>query len=210
MDEGRKSKLDKELEGIFQTESDLPIEQMMVKGEDLPGFGNTPIYDYEKDVDESIDKAKGIITSLADLYLGDSKKAIEHPYIKNKIEEDAAIYAESIYLNKWSRRLIIKLMEQIDSGDAGARMYEVYNQLLKQMADSNKDNRTSKTEIEKFYRDLRIDLGLNDELGAMGGKGGDDSDDETEGSGGEKKKIFNAMDLNDEIDEMLRGRDAKK
>ncbi|MFK5282989.1 hypothetical protein ACI3PL_25815, partial [Lacticaseibacillus paracasei] len=83
-----------------------------------------------------------VLESLVDLYLGDSKKIIEHPYIKNKLKEDALVYAETIFLSKMTRKNFLTQLRQVDNGDNSARMHEVINQTVSQIRDNSKFSST--------------------------------------------------------------------
>ena len=99
---------------------------------------------------------------LVDLYLGDVPKLKEHPYIKSKMKEDAMVYAEAIFLTKMTRKNLLSQMRQVDNGDNSARMHEVVNQTVGQIRENAKFLSGQKTELEKFYKTLRKDLGYDE------------------------------------------------
>jgi hypothetical protein len=78
------------------------------------------------------------------------------------MREDALVYAESIFLSKMTRKNFLSQLRQIDNGDNSARMHEVVNQTIGQIRENSKFSSTQRTELEKFYKGLRKDLGLND------------------------------------------------
>jgi len=103
-----------------------------------------------------------VLESLVDLYLNDVPQLKEHPYIKNKMKEDAMVYAESIFLSKMTRKNFLSQLRQVDNGDNSARMHEVVNQTIGQIRENAKFSSTQRTDLEKFYKELRKDLGLNE------------------------------------------------
>lgn len=159
--ENKINELQNEFERI-QQEQEIDVSKYLAKRDDLPDLGEIEIYDYDKDITESIDQASSLLESLVDLYLGDSKKIIEHNYIKNKMREDAAIYAETIFLSKMTRKNFLTQLRQVDNGDNSARMHEVVNQTISQIRENSKFSSTQRTDLEKFYKELRKDLGLNE------------------------------------------------
>ena len=195
--ENKINELQNEFERI-QQEQEIDVSKYLAKRDDLPDLGEIEIYDYDKDITESIDQASSLLESLVDLYLGDSKKIIEHNYIKNKMREDAAIYAETIFLSKMTRKNFLTQLRQVDNGDNSARMHEVVNQTISQIRENSKFSSTQRTDLEKFYKELRKDLGLNeiapDEL----------KTDQQENA--EDVKITDTRNLNDMIDNYLKNK----
>lgn len=78
------------------------------------------------------------------------------------MKEDAMIYAETVFLSKMTRKNFLTQLRQIDNGDNSARMHEVVNQTIAQVRDNIKFTSSQRTELEKFYKEVRKDLGLNE------------------------------------------------
>jgi hypothetical protein len=154
--------LQEEFNKIQEENKDLDVNMYLAKLDDLPELGEIQIYNYEADIVESKERADNVLNSLLDLYLGDAPKVKEHPYIQNKVEEDAQNYAETLFLIKMTRKHFISQLRQVDNGENNARMHEVVNQTMSQMRDNIKFNTSVKSDLEKFYKDIRKDLGLND------------------------------------------------
>ena len=154
--------LQEEFNKIQNENKDFDANMYLAKLEDLPELGDIQIYDYDKDIEEVKDRATNVLDSLVDLFLGDVPNVIEHPYIKNKVQEDALVYAETLFLTKMTRKTFISQMRAIDNGTNGSRDYEVLNQTMGQMRENIKFSNVQKTEFEKFYKDIRKDLGLNE------------------------------------------------
>lgn len=192
-----KEKLDS-LEDEFskiKDEHKVDFEQHLVDPEeDLPGFGEIDVYDYDSDLEEVKNVSKKVIENLADLYLGDAPHVINHPYVQQKMLEDMYDYADTKFLSKMGRKLLLQQLKQIDSGDIGARMYEVSNQTIREIRENIKESRSSRSEIESFYKNIRIDLGLNE------------INENKEEVDNEDDNIINTKNLNDKIDEFLKNK----
>ena len=80
--------------------NEFDISEHLANIDDLPNLGNIEIYDYDSDMTVVSQKGLEILESLVDLYLGDFPDLKSHPYIKNKIKEDAMVYAEILFLQK--------------------------------------------------------------------------------------------------------------
>ena len=194
--ENKINELQNEFERI-QQEQEIDVSKYLAKREDLPDLGEIQIYDYDQDITESIEQANGLLESLVDLYLGDSKKVLEHNYIKNKMKEDAAIYAETIFLSKMTRKNFLTQLRQVDNGDNSARMHEVVNQTISQIRENSKFSSTQRTDLEKFYKELRKDLGLNEITS---------EEVKTTKEDEEEVKITDTRNLNDMIDNYLKNK----
>jgi polyribonucleotide nucleotidyltransferase len=194
--ENKINELQNEFDRI-QQEQEIDVSKYLAKRDDLPDLGEIEIYDYDKDITESIDQASSLLESLVDLYLGDAKKVIEHKYIKNKMKEDAAIYAETIFLSKMTRKNFLTQLRQVDNGDNSARMHEVVNQTITQIRENSKFSSTQRTDLEKFYKELRKDLGLNEITSDEVKEIQEDKED---------VKITDTRNLNDMIDSYLKNK----
>lgn len=154
--------LQEEFNKIQEENKDFDANMYLAKLDDLPELGDIQIYDYDKDIEEVKERATNVLDSLVDLFLGDVPNVIEHPYIQNKVQEDALVYAETLFLTKMTRKTFISQMRAIDNGTNGARDYEVLNQTMGQMRENIKFSGGVKSDFEKFYKDIRKDLGLNE------------------------------------------------
>lgn len=191
--------LKNEFERIQEGTKEIDISKYLAKKDDLPDLGEIEIYDYDADLVEASEQSMNLLESLVDLYLGDSKKIIEHPYIKNKMKEDALVYAETIFLSKMTRKNFLTQLRQVDNGDNSARMHEIINQTVGQIRENSKFSSTQRTELEKFYKEIRKDLGL-DELSDVGS-----IQQETEQEK-EDSTILDSRGLNAMIDKYLKSK----
>lgn len=180
---------------LDDTSAILDMTEYVAEPDDLAGLDNIAIYDYNKDELDTNEKATKVVNALVSLYLGDSEKLRNHEYIKLKQEEDAKTYADTLFLEKMARRMLLKQMKQIDTGEEGARMYEVINQTFKEIRETAKDSRLARTEIEKVYKEIRKDFSLNEVQSIDEDKVKEDED------GG---KLINMKNIDEQIDKILR------
>lgn len=160
-----RNRIQDEFDQIQSENNDFDISKHLARPEDLPDLGEIELYDYETDLTASGQQSMGVLESLVDLYLGDIPDLKAHPYIKNKMKEDAMVYGEAIFLSKMTRKSFLGQMRQVDNGDNSARMHEVVNQTIGQMRENAKFLSGQRTELEKFYKTLRKDMG-HDEIEA--------------------------------------------
>lgn len=160
--EKERNRIQDEFDEIQSENSEYDITKHLARPEDLPDLGEIEIYDYDSDLTVAIQQSMEVLESLIDLYLSDVPKLKELPYIKNKMKEDAKIYAETIFLQKMTRKNFLSQLRQIDNGENSARMHEIVNQTIGQIRENSKFASNQKTDLEKFYRNLRKDLGLNE------------------------------------------------
>lgn len=195
--ENEKNKLQEEFEQIQSDNKEYNISNHLAKSEDLPDLGEIQIYDYDADMTVSTQQSTEVLESLVDLFLSDIPQLKEHPYIKNKMKEDALVYAETAFLSKMTRKALLTQMRQIDNGDNSARMYEVLNQTITQIRENSKFSSTQKTELEKFYKGLRSDMGFNEIENPDVQKANEESEEDKEG------KVVDNRKLNEMIKEAM-------
>jgi hypothetical protein len=161
-----KSKIEKEKSRLLdefdmiQDDSniDFDISHHLATLEDLPDLGQIELYDYESDIKVVTQKGMEVLESLTDLYLGDFPDMKSNPYIRNKMREDALVYAETLFLQKMTRKNFLNQLRQVDNGDNSARMHEVINQTIREIRENSKFASTMRTDLEKFYKDFRGDI----------------------------------------------------
>lgn len=191
--------LQEEFNKIQEDNKDLDVNMYLAKMDDLPELGEIEIYNYDADIEDARNRANDVLNSLLDLYLGDLPSIKEHNYIKNKVMEDSLNYAETIFLIKMTRKTFISQMRQVDNGDNNARMYEVMNQTMTQMRDNIKFNTSVKSDLEKFYKDIRKDMGAN-EVQAQA------EEDIVEDKGKEDSMVMDSRKMNDLITKFLKNK----
>jgi len=173
---------------------DFDISAHLAKTEDLPNLGNIELYDYDSDLTVVTQKGIEILESLVDLYLGEFPDLKNHPYIRNKVKEDAMVYAEILFLQRMTRRNFLTQLKQVDNGDNSARMHEVINQTVSQIRENSKFASSQKTDLEKFYKDFRADI-----MEVAKSLGSDITQKNDEDTG-----IIDSRNLNDMIAEALK------
>lgn len=205
--EDERNSLKDEFDQIQSEGVEFDISKHLAKPEDLPDLGEIEIYDYDSDLTVSSQQSMDILESLVDLYLSDIPQLKEHPYIKNKMKEDAMVYAEAIFLSKMTRKNFLSQLRQVDNGDNSARMHEVVNQTIGQIRENSKFLMGQRTELEKFWRTFRKDMGYN-EIESPEITQKDSSDvDNTESKDGQ---IMDNRSLNEMIKQAMIGKDNDK
>jgi len=191
--------LQEEFNKIQEDNKDLDVNMYLAKMDDLPELGEIEIYNYDSDIVDSKYRADTVLNSLVDLYLGDAPKVKEHPYVKNKVEEDAQNYAETLFLIKMTKKHFISQLRQVDNGENNARMHEVVNQTMNQMRENIKFNTSVKSELEKFYKEIRKDLGLNEVQSQV-------EEDISEDEGKEDNMVVDSRRINDMVSNYLKNK----
>jgi len=203
-----RNRLQDEFDQIQSEGGEFDISKHLAKPEDLPDLGEIEIYDYDSDLTVSSQQSMDVLESLVDLYLSDIPQLKEHPYIKNKMKEDATVYAESIFLTKMTRKNFLSQLRQIDNGDNSARMHEVVNQTIGQIRENSKFLSGQRTELEKFYKTLRKDLGYNEienpEIKQAESEASDSGESTKDGA------IMDNRALNEMIKQAMLGKDSDK
>ena len=89
--DNERNRIKDEFDQIQSESSDFDISNHLARPEDLPDLGEIEIYDYDSDLTVASQQSMDVLETLVDLYLGDVPKLKEHPYIKNKMKEDAMV-----------------------------------------------------------------------------------------------------------------------
>ena len=203
--EKERNRLQDEFEQIQSEGGEFDISKHLAKPEDLPDLGEIEIYDYDSDLTVSSHQSMDVLESLVDLYLSDIPQLKEHPYIKNKMKEDAMVYAEGLFLQKMTRKNFLSQLRQVDNGDNSARMHEVVNQTIGQIRENSKFLMGQRTDFEKFWKTLRKDMGYN-EIENPDIKQSDAISDDAQSDG----EIMDNRKLNDLIKNAMLNKDADK
>jgi len=153
------NRVNDEFDMIQEENRDFDIAGHLAKIDDLPDLGQIELYDYDSDLTVVAQKGMEVIESLVDLYLSEFGDLKTHPYIRNKVREDAMVYAETLFLSKMTRKNFLTQMRQVDNGDNSARMHEVINQTIREVRENSKFSSSQRTELEEYYKKFREDLG---------------------------------------------------
>lgn len=189
-----RNRLQDEFDQIQSENSEFDISKHLATAEFLPDLGEIEIFDYNAEITVSTQQSIDVLESLVDLYLSDVPQLKEHPYIRNKMREDASVYAEAIFLVKMTRKNFLSQLRQVDNSDNSARMHEVINQTIGQIRENGKFLSNQRTELEKFYKNLRKDMGY-DEIENPEIKKAEELKQESGSDGA----VMNNRDLNDMI-----------
>ena len=153
------NRINDEFDMIQEENRDFDIANHLATIDDLPDLGQIELYDYDSDLTVVTQKGMEVIESLVDLYLSEFGELKNHPYIRNKVREDAMVYAETLFLSKMTRKNFLTQMRQVDNGDNSARMHEVINQTIREVRENMKFSASQRTELEEYYKKFREDLG---------------------------------------------------
>ncbi len=205
--ENERNRIKDEFDEIQSESGEFDISKHLARPEDLPDLGQIEIYDYDSDMTVATQQSMEVLESLVELYLSDVPQLKEHPYIRNKMREDAKVYAETIFLQKMTRKNFLSQLRQVDNGDNSARMHEVVNQTIGQIRENSKFSSTQRTELEKFYKNLRKDLGLNEIESPDVQKAVESNQDVADTESG---AIFDNRKLNDLIKNAMISKDKDK
>ncbi len=208
--ENERNRIKDEFDEIQSESGEFDISKHLARPEDLPDLGEIEIYDYDSDMTVASQQSMEVLESLIDLYLSDVPQLKEHPYIRNKMREDAKVYAETIFLSKMTRKNFLSQLRQVDNGDNSARMHEVVNQTIGQIRENSKFSSTQRTELEKFYKGLRKDLGLNEIENPEVIKAQNTAAEEASGESVGGGEIMDNRKLNDLIKNAMLGKDKDK
>jgi hypothetical protein len=152
------NRINDEFDLIQEENREFDISSHLAKIDDLPDLGQIELYDYDSDLTVVTQKGMEVIESLVDLYLSEFGDLKSHPYIRNKVREDAMVYAETLFLSKMTRKNFLTQMRQVDNGDNSARMHEVINQTIREIRENSKFSSSQRTELEEYYKKFRQDL----------------------------------------------------
>lgn len=179
---------------MIQEESrmDFDLSTYLAQSDDLPDLGQIEVYDYDADLTSVSQKGMDVLESLVDLYLGDFPELKNNAYIRNKIKEDAMVYAEILFLQKMTRKNFLSQLRQVDNGDNSARMHEVINQTIREVRENSKFASTVRSDLEKFYKEFRNDIKEVSETMKI-----------SKDSGDEEGQIIDSKRLNDMINEAI-------
>lgn len=152
------NRINDEFDLIQEENKEFDISSHLATIDDLPDLGQIELYDYDSDLTVVTQKGMEVIESLVDLYLSEFGDLKSHPYIRNKVREDALVYAETLFLQKMTRKNFLTQLRQIDNGDNSARMHEVINQTIREIRENSKFSSSQRTELEQYYKTFREDL----------------------------------------------------
>lgn len=178
---------------VQQAESVLPAKQV--------GFLNFDLI--KKDADAS---AKKIVISIAEFYL-DKQIIREIAYIRQKNLVDHITVSNLLFQMKTSEHAIIKLLEQIDSGNTHPRTFEVLASLQRSKMEIVKHLAQFMVVMEQNYKNLKEDYRVKKSEEPQDANMYEDADEEPTQFRGSKRLI---EAIRGAIPETRAGGDLKK
>lgn len=151
-------------------------------------------HDYDGEMEGIFNESKEVVGNMSALYLDDNEELLDNNYIKKKIENDASNLSDIKFLQNITKTAIVKQMKQIEQGDVTPRHFETLYGGMKEMRENIKQSTTTINTMEGFYKQLRDDLGLKENIG---------SDLEIE-EGENSNNVFDQKSLNARLDEIIK------
>ena len=151
-------------------------------------------HDYDAEMEGIYNESKEVVGNMSALYLDDNEELLDNNYIKKKIENDAENLSDIKFLQNITKTAIVKQMKQIEQGDVTPRHFETLYGGMKEMRENIKQSTTTINTMEGFYKQLRDDLGLKENIGA---------DLEIE-EGESNNNVFDQKSLNARLDEIIK------
>jgi len=107
-------------------------------------------------------RARRMINNATGLMLSDHMVQ-ENPYLRNKMQVDTLSLSGILYQLEVNEAMQETLMEEIRSGAAHPRMFEVFGNLTKTIGELNKQLLQTVEAIKTTYKDLKYDIKEKDE-----------------------------------------------
>jgi hypothetical protein len=102
-------------------------------------------------------RARSMIKKATGLMLNDGMVA-ENPYLRSKMQMDILSLSGLMYQLEINEMMQETLMEEVRSGAAHPRMFEVFGNLSKTIGDLNKQLLQTVEAIKLTYRDVKVDI----------------------------------------------------
>lgn len=145
----------KETLDLIMSEESLDIESITTA--DLPKLKNSEILDFTEAKQTTYNDAKSLLDNMVDFYL-DKNLIDESDHIKYKKSIDSMNLSSMLLQLKTAQHAIIKLLEEIDMGNAQPRIFEVLAQLQSQIMQMPKDYQNYVEKMEDSYKRLKSDM----------------------------------------------------
>lgn len=122
----------------------------------LPTRSSAGFLDYESVKIDSDGTAKNIVDSIAEFYLN-KNIVLEIPYVAQKNLVDKITVSNLLFQMKTAEHAIIKLLEEIDSGNTHPRTFEVLSSLQRSKMEIVKHLAQFMVIMEQNYKNLKED-----------------------------------------------------
>lgn len=162
-------------------------QSLLANQEDLEGLDDLEMYDYDKDLLDSLDEATDTINNMSDLFIGNSDAIVNHPYLKQKRTNDASNHADMLFLQRMAKKALITQLKQMDMGDLTPSHFNSFYGGLKEVRENIKQANSNQNTMEQFYKSLKTELNIQDKP----------SEDE------ESNNRVDMKDLNKKLEDMM-------
>ncbi len=168
--EERKNK-ENELDYLYNssmefTSTPLLKDELLADLNDFVDDKNEIIIDHDYEEDRSVLLAESLdrINKMTSMYLENSDEIINHPYIQEKIIDDASDLADIKFVQKITRMALVTQIKQIDRGDKSPKHFDTLYCGMREVRENIKQSSTTISNMESFYRTIRTDLGLSEKV----------------------------------------------
>lgn len=161
----------------LKTEGTSPLPDNLFPNEDtLPGLNlEIEIYDYDKDIEIIKEEAEETLECISSLYLTDN--TMMNKNINRLIKNDAEEISDIKFSLSCAKRGLINCMRQLDAGSNDPDMHNAVNAYQKEIRESNRMIHDLLNKMKVFYKDLRDELKIDDDINVGKELGGSKKDD---------------------------------
>ena len=151
-------------------DSNASIDSNVAPTGDAPELKMEPAFDmdFDRTKRNCQRRARRMVNNATGLMLSDNMVK-ENPYLKNKMQVDIISLTGILYQLEINEMMQEALMEEVRSGAAHPRMFEVFGNLSKTIGELNKQLLQTVEAIKMTYRDVKGDIReKEEELKAIG------------------------------------------
>jgi hypothetical protein len=150
------SNLEAQIQNI-DDELSINPENFFPDEKDIPGLNlDIEIFDYDLEIQKVKVECKETLECLASLYLTDD--IINQKNVYQIIQSDSTSLADLSFSLSMSKRALINLMRQIDSGINAPDMYLSVSAFQKEIRESIKMSYDLQKKMKDFYKDLKNEI----------------------------------------------------
>lgn len=175
----------------LKNENDIPLPDDLYPSENiLPGLNlEIETYDYDKDIQLIKEEAEETLECISSLYLTD--ETMMNKNINRLIKNDAEEISDIKFSLSCAKRGLINCMRQLDAGSNDPDMHNAVNAYQKEIRESNKMIHDLLNKMKIFYKDLRDELKVDNDINVGKELGGTKEED---------LKLVDKSEFNDLID----------
>jgi hypothetical protein len=164
-----KKKLKNNIDDLKRNIKDLKIDSSISPNDLFPDKDTLPglnmeliLYDYEKDIQLIQDDAEETLECISSLYL--TSDTMMNKNINRLIKNDAEEISDIKFSLSCAKRGLINCMKQLDAGSNDPDMHTAVNAYQKEIRESNKMIHELLNKMKIFYKNLRDELKVDDEI----------------------------------------------